>query len=212
MSEITQITAQKKDKTRCNVFLDGRFYCGLKIETVVKARLKVGQEIDGGTLENLQFESEKQTAFDRALTHISLSQKTEKEVETFLKNKGYLPEVVAYVLEKMKEYGFLNDGEYAKAYADFQIKKKGRRMIQAELKRKGVSDEAIFSATATLEGEEETAKTLAEKYLRGKEKTKENLSKAYRYLLGKGFDYEIAKSAVSLFRGGEIGEDGEGGV
>ena len=34
-----------------------------------------------------------------------------------------------------------------------------------------------------------------------KEKTKENLAKAYRYLIGKGFSYEEASFALSQFNG-----------
>ena len=43
MNEITAITPQVKDKTRCNIYIDGRFYCGMSLETTIKNRLKVGQ-------------------------------------------------------------------------------------------------------------------------------------------------------------------------
>ena len=36
MPEITDITPQVKDKERCNIYVDGRFYCGLKLETAIK--------------------------------------------------------------------------------------------------------------------------------------------------------------------------------
>lgn len=75
MSEITAITPQVKDKTRCNIFIDGRFYCGLTLEAAVKNRLKAGQTIDPARLSEIQLESEKATALDKALTHISASQK-----------------------------------------------------------------------------------------------------------------------------------------
>ena len=45
MNEITQITPQIKDKRRCNIYLDGKFCCGLTLEATVKNRLKVGQII-----------------------------------------------------------------------------------------------------------------------------------------------------------------------
>jgi hypothetical protein len=45
MNEITEISPQLKDKTRCNVYVDGRFCCGLTLETVIKNRLKVGQMV-----------------------------------------------------------------------------------------------------------------------------------------------------------------------
>ena len=35
------------------------------------------------------------------------------------------------------------------------------------------------------------------KYMRGKTADAQTLQKAYRYLMGKGFDYEVAKRALS---------------
>jgi len=84
LSEITAITPQVKDKTRCNVFVDGRFYCGLTLEAAVKNRLKAGQIVDLEKLSAIQLESEKSTALDKALTHISAVQKTEKQVKEYL--------------------------------------------------------------------------------------------------------------------------------
>lgn len=40
--EITGISPQKKDKLRCNIEVDGKFYCGMKLETVIVNRLKAG--------------------------------------------------------------------------------------------------------------------------------------------------------------------------
>ena len=56
MSEITAITPQIKDKRRCNVYVDGRFCCGLTLETTVKNRLKVGQSITEEQLSDMKFD------------------------------------------------------------------------------------------------------------------------------------------------------------
>ncbi len=201
MSEITAITPQVKDKTRCNVYIDGRFYCGLTLETVVKNRLKVGQAVSSHALEEMQLESEKNTAFDKALNHLSATRKTEKEIKTYLEGKGYLPAVVSYVLEKLKGYDFVNDGDYANAYVEFASKKKGERLIRMELKKKGVSDESIDGALEGLdeETEIETASGILEKYMRGKTVDKATLQKAFRYLMGKGFDADIIREALKKF-------------
>lgn len=201
--EITAITPQVKDKRRCNIFIDGRFYCGLTLETVIKNRLKVGQTVSPASLEEMQLESEKNTALDKALTHLSATRKTEKQVRDFLSGKGYLPAVIDYVLEKMRGYDFVNDGEYAEAYVDFTAKKKGVRLIKMELKSRGVAEEDIDAAIANVDEETQTQSALAilQKYMRTKQTDRETLAKAFKYLLGKGFDYDVAKSALSAFGG-----------
>ena len=197
MAEITAITPQKKDKSRCNIELDGKFFCGMKLETVMKNRLKAGMSVDTEFLSRLQMESEKLTALDKALTHITVSMKTEKEIRDYLTRKGYLPDVLDYVVEKMKGYGYLDDAVYAKSYAENASARKGRRMIAAELKLKGVSDEQIEGALDGLTGETESAKRHFEKYMRGKTYDRPTLQKAFRHLLSKGYDYETARAAIS---------------
>ncbi len=206
MNEITAITPQIKDKRRCNIYIDGRFCCGLTLETAVKNRLKVGTCISPETLSSLQLESEKNTAFDKALAHISATQKTEKQVREFLQKKGYLDAVIDYVVEKLYSYDFLNDGAYAESYVESASKRKGGRLIRLELRQKGISDEEIDGALEDLDEESEirTATGILQKYMRGKRADKETLQKAYRYLMGKGFDYEVIKSALEKF--GEIEE------
>lgn len=202
MSEITAITPQIKDKTRCNLYLDGRFCCGMKLEVVVKNRLKVGAAVSEERLSELQLESEKQTALDKALIHISASAKTEKQIRDYLLKKGYLSAVADYVIEKMRGYDFVNDGLYAQKYAEEKSKAKGKLLIKMELRAKGVSDTDAERAIEEITGEEQTeaANKILQKYLRGKEIDREILQKAYRYLLSKGFDYETAKSALSAIK------------
>ena len=201
MNEITSITPQIKDKTRCNIYIDGRFCCGLTLEATVKNRLKVGQTIDPVRLAEIQLESEKNTALDKALTHVSATRKTEKQVRDFLAGKGYLPAVVDYVIDKMRGYNFLNDSEYAEAYVEFAGVKKGGRLIKMELRAKGVAEEEIDAALQNLDGEtqEQAASAILQKYMRHKTADKETLPKAFRYLMGKGFDYETARAALSAF-------------
>lgn len=201
MNEITAITPQIKDKRRCNVYVDGRFCCGLTLEATVKNRLKVGQIITPERLAEIQLDSEKNTAFDKALIHLSATQKTEKQVRTFLEGKGYLPAVVDYVIDKLRSYNFLNDGQYAEAYVECIGKRKGSKLIRLELMKKGVSEDAIDTALEGLSPQQETdsATAILEKYMRGKTCDKTTLQKAYRYLMGKGYDYEVIKSALTAY-------------
>ncbi len=211
MNEITAITAQKKDKTRCNIYLDGRFCCGLTVETVVKNRLKVGQTIDGETLSQMQLDSEKNTAFDKALTHLSATRKTEKQIRQFLSRKGYLPNVQEFVVQKLKEYQFIDDSEYAGAYVESSLKRKGSRLVRMELKQKGLADEEIDAAFSSVDEEQElaTAKRILEKYMRGKALDKNTRQKAYRHLLSKGFDADTVKEAIDLLCEGQVCDEEE---
>ena len=199
MGEITALTVQSRDKGRCSVYVDGRFACGLSIEVAVRNRLKVGMQVDDAFLAKVQLEGEKDLALSKALTFVSLTQKTKKQVRDHLTKKGYLPIVVDYVLEKMSDYKFLDDESYAASYCESAAKKKGKKLIKMELRAKGVADEDMQSALLEVdeESQRQVAFTILQKYMRGKTADKETLQKAFRHLLSKGFDYETAKSALS---------------
>ena len=103
MSEITAITPQKHDAARCNIEVDGRFLCGMKLETVMRHRLKAGSTVTEEELAAYQLESEQDEAFDKALLHITASMKTEREVRDFLKKKGYLEDVADEVVGRKRK-------------------------------------------------------------------------------------------------------------
>lgn len=207
MNEITSITPQVKDKRRCNIYIDGRFCCGLTLEATVKNRLKAGVVVSPERLSEIQLESEKNTAMDKALYFISATRKTQEQVRKHLREKGYLPAVIEYVLEKLNGYDFLNDAEYAKDYVGQTASKKGARLIKMQLKAKGLEEEDIDGAMATIETgtQEDAAKSILQKYMRNKTADRESLAKAFKYLLSKGFEYEIARSALTAF--GELDDE-----
>lgn len=204
MSEITSIEPQIKDKTRCSVFVDGRFYCGIKLEVAIKFRLKAGMQIEKEELDKIQLETEKAQAMDKALTHLSATMKTKKQMRDFLAKKGYVSAVADYVLERLSYYGYVNDEAYCKAYIS-SVTGKGKRAIEAELLKRGIAKRTVEEALEDVEEDGEEIVALLQKYLRGKEINKENLYKGCRYLIGKGYSYDAAKNACE--RLDEEGED-----
>ena len=201
MAEITDITPQVKDKLRCNVYLDGRFCCGMSLETVMKNRLKVGMTVGEDQLAALQMESEKSRALDKAMSYLSKSPKTKREIARYLAGKGYLPAVVDYALGKLTEYGFADDEAYAKSYVEAAKGKKGARLIRMELRARGADEQAAEAALGGIGDESASARAVAAKYLRNKDGSRETAVKAYRHLLSKGFDYDTAKAAVDAVMG-----------
>ena len=198
MSEITLIEPQKKDKERCNVYVDGKFYCGIKLEVAIKFGLKVGMHVDKSRLDEIQLETEKSQAVDKAMTHLSASMKTRKQMNDFLLKKGYTQAVAEYVLQKLEYYKLIDDYSYCRAYVN-SVSGKGKRALEADLFKRGADKDAIDEILSSFEEDGEEAKTILQKYMRGKEVTKENLNKAFKYLLSKGYGYDTVKDAITAF-------------
>ena len=196
MSQITSIEQQKKDKTRCSVYIDATFYCGLKIEVAIKYRLKAGMPIEKSFLDEIQLANEKMQATEKAMNHISATLKTRKQMCDFLAGKGYTQAVIDYVVEKLEGYGYIDDYAYCRAYVN-SVSGKGKNAIRAALIKRGAAREAIDAALDETEEDGDEVLAVAQKYMRGKQPTRENLNKAIRHLISRGYDYDLAKSAVS---------------
>ncbi len=201
MSKITQITIQEKNKERCNIFLDGEYSFSASLELVLKYRLKVGTELDEKQIEEISFNEQKREALNKAVSYVSKTIKTRRQIITYLYGKGYASSIVNFVIEKLQEYSYVNDVDYARQYIESCSSNQGKRLIEYKLISKGVSKEDIELAYSKISvPQNENAKKVAEKYLKNKELTKENLAKAFRYLVGRGFSYEEVDYALKEFK------------
>lgn len=202
MKTVTAIVPQKKDKQRVNVYLDGVFCCGMDLFTLMSNRIKVGSEIDEKELSELLKSTEYSSALDKALGYISKSMRTKTQIIVYLKGKGYEGGTIAAVLKKLEEYGYVDDESYAVRYAAEKRLSKGKRAIAFDLRRKGV-DEKTVDAVMESADEAEGCRRVAEKYIKGRELDFELRTKCYRYLLSKGFDYDVAKETLDGIRSGD---------
>ena len=199
MAVITKIEAQAKNKGRVNIYLDGEFALGCSLDIALTYGLKENVEIDNNKLNELVFENEKSLALTKAVTLLGKNLKTKSQMKKYLTEKGYSEQIVKYVLEKLSEYNYINDENYAKLYVRSVKNKYGKIKITNDLKLKGVSEKNIELALEDFESEEEVVLNLANKYLKGKQPTYENLNKLYRFLLSKGFEFdEVSRVVKSL--------------
>ena len=200
MSKITQISTQSNNKQRCNVFVDEEFAIGVSLETVMKFRLKVGMEITKEKLLEITLDAEKTDAMNKAVGYVSKTLKTKKQVVTYLLGKGFNEPVVYYVIDKLKEFRYIDDVEFCKRYIE-SYQGQGKRLTEYKLMMKGVRKEDIAKAYEEVEiPSKDNALSVAKKHIKNKERTKENLAKTFRYLIGKGFSYEETEYAISKLK------------
>ena len=113
-----QITEIKKigRGDRYSIFIDGVFDGTLEAEILVKHKLKTGDEIGEEQWRQIKLENGKLSAFSRAVGYIEKSLKTQKQLQTYLKEKGFLQESIDDAVQKLKEYGYIDDKVYAENY------------------------------------------------------------------------------------------------
>lgn len=178
------------------IVLDNNFSIPLSMQTIYKNKIEVGSDLEQEELTKLHIENEKDIAFDRAIKLISKVSKTQKEIALYLNQKGYLPEVVQFVIEKLLSYKYINDETYAKDYVLCNKTIKGKRMISFQLSQKGISKDVIERVLNDFD-ETDTALNIAKKYMKNKDYDYKNKQKLYGYLISKGFSYSTSSDVVS---------------
>jgi regulatory protein len=154
---ITAIEPQQRAKDRVNVFLDGEFAIGIHLEVAAALYLGVGQRISEERLRQISREESVRRAKDRAFLLLSYRARTEKEIRDRLQRAGYEGDVVDEVVSKLYELNYLDDKDFAEKFIrDRHVARPaGRKAIEWELQRKGVSGENLTQAIAGLDDESE---------------------------------------------------------
>lgn len=207
MATITNITLQKI-KSRANIFLNGEFVCGLNNITIVKNGLKIGTVIQKENLLKIYNESEMEGAYEKALSLLSRQKYTKKAIVDKLKAKGYDAEIIENVINKLAEYGYINDEDFVKSFVNCNTTK-SRRAIEANLMQKGIKREVIkevLEDSTTKESEREKCVLASQKYMKNKILDDSVAKKLKAHLMYKGFMFEDILYAIKQL-GGEIDYD-----
>lgn len=143
-------------------------------------------------------------AKDRALRLLAFRAHSEKELADKLRCEGADNGDIEKTLDFCRRYNFVNDLQYAKGKAkDLKnLKKYGRRRIEAELYAKGISSEYIEEAVSELEFDNsENLLPLVEKKLGG-DFEKKSVDRCIRYFMYRGYELRDIKECIETLKEG----------
>ena len=186
---------------RYSIYCDDVFFMQIETEILVKNKLKTGQEISEEQAQNLKLQNGDFASFDKALSYIERGIKTEKNIRDYLKKKGYLEESVNKAVDKLLEYGYINDEVYAENYISTYSQTKGKQKLKFDLLSKGVDKSIIDQKLEKLldeEGQFESAKTLALKFLKNKIRDEKTYQKLCGHLVSKGFSFDVVSKIAKV--------------
>lgn len=210
--KVTQLSSQKKNPSRVNLYVDGEFFCGLSLDAIAKFGIFQGREIEEDELEEILMDELKSRFSQRAISYISRGIKTESQMKRYLKTlsikkKGswfvdirddQLQRIFDEVISKLKEYGYLDDEEFASQFISSRIKNKprGKGVLVSELMSKGVNkDLAERKVDELVEDEYDVLRRVYEKKYQGDKITIRD-NKKIDFLKRKGFDWDLIKRLI----------------
>ncbi len=209
MGRITAIEPQARHPNRFNIYVDDQFAIGLS--DILTAKLRVGQMLGDEELSNLEREEAIETARDQALRFLEPRPRSANEVKQHLLKKKLSGDVIDRVIERLTEAGLLDDRAFAKYWVENreEFRPRASRALRYEMRQKGLSDAAIAHALDGIDEGDSAYRAGAARAQRwyGLEH-REFLQKMIPFLVRRGFDYGVAKSAAErLWKGKDREEE-----
>jgi regulatory protein len=150
--------------------------------------------------------------------------RTRWEVERRLRRAGTEDPEIRAALERLTELGYLDDAAFARWWGEQRDRHspRGRRMIEAELRQRGVPREVIEAyreeraeparspEDARLPGDEaERAREALAKHLRGRPlpSDRQALQRVGMYLMRRGFDADVVRSTLRAARPDTVADE-----
>lgn len=194
---ITALKAQRGSKERVNVYLDGEFAFGLAL--IHALWLKIGQPLSDAEIEELQAADTLEKAQQRAINLIAYRPRSVREVRQRLKRAEVDAETIESVVERLKSAGLLDDEAFSKAWVESRLRAnpRGRRMIEWELRQKGVSDQEIEAALDGVDDEASALQAAQKRWPRLQAlPVRERKKKLSDFLARNGFDYSVIEETL----------------
>ena len=203
---ITKMEQQKGNKKRYNIYVNDEYAFGIHEDVLVSFHLYKGKEIDQDEIEQISILEEENKAWQKSLRYISYKWRTETEVRNYLLENEYDPSLVNNTIQKLKEMQFINDHSYATSFVEQRIRHKprGKKMMEYELKKKGLKSEDI--AVGLLKVDQEIEFEMAVELLKKRahryqnEDWKKARQKIGVYLQNKGFSLEIIHQVLEYYK------------
>ncbi|AKD97529.1 recombination regulator RecX [Rhodococcus erythropolis] len=159
---------------------------------------KPSQRAEGGT------EAQAKDACLRLLTDRARSR---SELETKLSGRGFEPEIITKVLDRLQEIGLIDDADFANQWVHSRhtYSGKGKRALAVELRLKGIDQDVASEALSQIdpEDERERAAELVRRKLKNKpvddrdKVTRRLVSMLARKGYSAGMSYEVVKAEMA---------------
>ncbi len=194
---ITALQAQKRNRQRVNVYLDGEFAFGLS--RIVAAWLQVGQELSEEKIADLTSDDGREVAYQQALTFLNYRPRSTTEVRRNLEQHQFPAEVIDGVLERLGQAGMLDDARFAQSWIENrnEFRPRSRRALALELRQRGLDQETIHQALEEVDDEEAAYQAASKQSKKLKsDDWLEFRQKLSSFLARRGFHYEVILPTV----------------
>jgi len=202
---LEEITGQPK--RRLVVFEDAD-PIELSLEVALLSGFLVGRTVDQKSIAEAVRADALKCAESDALCILSRKDVSVAQMERMLAAKNYDEEIIAAIIEKCIEWGYLNDERLAERLVSdsIELKHLGPARIRQKLRERGIDPELSDAVIGSLRNEQPSLTEQALAALKSKRRSYARLDSnvARRRMMGflqrRGFDFDTIRTAIDQFR------------
>ena len=203
------VTGLVERRGRAKVSVDGEFWAELDAAVAFERGLREGVELSEEELMGVRVAGERPLAMTRALNVLGYRARAEGELREKLERAGYADGTIEAVVERLRELGYIDDGEFARNAAREKARRYGPRRILVDLKRSGVDDEIAREAIErefSVDDEMEAASAAADRRYNTGERSDALARRVYGFLARRGYLAGVCAEVAKGYREGGAGE------
>lgn len=154
MSDIVLSEIKQTKRGRYALFCGGEFLFSVDEQTMSDRCLVSGMSLSEQELADIQKAGDNSRAFRKALDYLALRDHSSAELKTKLM-RTFDEHTAQYAVDKAREIGYMDDGAFARRYAD-ELRRKGAslRGIRGKLWQKGIDRETAEEILAAADTDE----------------------------------------------------------
>ncbi|NLE24534.1 MAG: regulatory protein RecX [Clostridiaceae bacterium] len=191
---------KSKDKGMLRVFIDDNYSFSIPEQDYINNKLYEGMTISEEQLSVIRDKVLVNAAREKAVIYLTYRDRSESEILTKLIDAGFDANVAQNAVNELRTIGYLDDTRYAMKYLSERMRTKAlsKKSLGFELKNKGIDQEIIEKALSEYEIDDYEVALREGKRKFGKYDLDDNKieQKAYRFLLHRGFSYEIVNKVI----------------
>ncbi len=193
---ISEVVIQKNNSSRVSIFSDGNFVFGMSLYDATTLSLHKGTEITARQVESICATVLRDQIKSWVLSLLARRPYSRFQLIRKARTKQYQRSDIDLILDDFESKGWLNDHEFAKAYANdkYNLSGWGPNKIKMYLFREGISQQIIDQVLANMENDSDIFSIL-EKLVQKKKNhflrendTFKRKKKVVDYLMRKGFN------------------------
>lgn len=198
---VTRMSPQRSSAERISIYLDDRYAFSLSVNSLSEHPISIDEHLSRSDVERLTRADEPDRAITAALHLLAHRGRSEHELRDRLRRKGYMQPAIDRAIERVFEWGYLDDDQFAATWVEQRSigRPRSRKALAWELKQKGVDRDIVERTVDDADIDElaDARRLASDKWRKDRSQPLDRRRRRTgNYLARRGYGWNIARQVI----------------